>query len=283
MKPSSKAFQKKSAFTVEKRAFPRSNAQNFQPKNAFLPALRLQKVLAQKGLGSRRLIEEWVKAGRVQINGKIASLGDKVLPRDKVKVDGKLVEIKQSLSAQRPRFLIYHKPEGEIVSRNDPENRPSVFTRLPRLRGARWINVGRLDFNSSGLLIFTTSGEWANRLMHPSFAIEREYSVRVLGNLTPELRQQLLKGVQLEDGLARFLALEEVGGEGANRWYRVLLTEGKNKEVRRLFQAVGLTVSRLIRTRFGHITLPPRLKRGRFYEFNAKEVENLTRDFSFPR
>mgnify|MGYP002672675731 FL=1 len=288
--------QKKLTLTVEnrkKRDFPRSTPKNFQNENAaphFLKVKkrfqkrnvlnadampRLQKVLAQKGIASRRTIEEWIKVGRIQINGKKANLGDKVLPTDKVKIDGKLVEIKQSRVQQRARFLIYHKMEGEIVSRRDPQNRPSVFAHLPRLRSARWINIGRLDFNTSGLLLFTTSGDLANRLMHPSFGWEREYSVRILGELTDKTRENLLKGVMLEDGFARFLSLDDLGGTGANRWYRVVLEEGRNREVRRLFQSQGLIVSRLIRTRFGTLRLPPRLKRGKYYEFSADELRKL--------
>jgi 23S rRNA pseudouridine2605 synthase len=170
---------------------------------------------------------------------------------------------------------MYHKPEGEIVSRDDPDGRPSVFAALPRIRGGRWITVGRLDFNTSGLLLFTTSGELANKLMHPSSQLVREYAVRVLGELAPEAQKQLLEGVELEDGKASFASLEDAGGEGANRWFRVTLFEGRNREVRRMFEAVGCTVSRLIRVRYGPFVLPPQLKRGRCRELSEEEVKEL--------
>ncbi len=269
-------FEKNLPLTVEKSDFPRSTKKNFQksPKKFVAETQRIQKILAQKGVGSRREIERLIAQGRIQVNGKVAELGQKISARDLIKMDGRLVDIKSAARAQ-PRLLMYHKPEGEIVSRADPENRPSVFTRLPRLRGARWISIGRLDFNTSGLLLFTTSGDLANRLMHPAFRWEREYSVRVLGELTDAARANLLKGVSLDDGFAKFLALDDLGGNGANRWYRVVLEEGRNREVRRLFESQGLTVSRLIRTRFGDLRLPPRLKRGRYYELTRFEVQKL--------
>ena len=270
-------FEKNLRSTVENSKNPRSTKKNFQKSPRKLTpenTQRIQKILAQKGVGSRREIERLIAQGRIQVNGKVAELGQKISARDLIKMDGRLVDIKSAARAQ-PRLLMYHKPEGEIVSRADPENRPSVFTRLPRLRGARWISIGRLDFNTSGLLLFTTSGDLANRLMHPAFRWEREYSVRVLGELTDAARANLLKGVTLEDGVAKFLALDDLGGNGANRWYRVVLEEGRNREVRRLFESQGLTVSRLIRTRFGDLRLPPRLKRGRFYELTRFEVQKL--------
>ena len=289
-----KKLQKKQRFTVEKsekgvkfaekRDFPRSTRKNFQKKKglqSFGDALRIQKVLAQKGVASRREIERLIAAGRIQVNGKVATLGQKISARDLIKIDGRLVDIKSTARAATPRLLLYHKHEGEIVSRADPEHRPSVFTRLPRLRGARWISIGRLDFNTSGLLLFTTSGDLANRLMHPSFKWEREYSVRVLGELTESARANLLNGVVLDDGNARFLALDDLGGTGANRWYRVVLEEGRNREVRRLFESQGLTVSRLIRTRFGDLRLPPRLKRGKHYELPPDDVRKLLTAWEF--
>lgn len=239
---------------------------------------RLQKVLAQAGVGSRREMEEWIAAGKVSVNGEVATIGQSVVPTDKVKIGGRLINIRFTGSARPPRVLIYHKPEGEIVSRDDPDGRPSVFAALPRMRGGRWIAVGRLDFNTSGLLLFTTSGDLANRLMHPSAQLVREYAVRVLGELTPEAQQQLLKGVELEDGPANFSSLADAGGEGANRWYRVSLFEGRNREVRRLFEAVGCTVSRLIRVRYGPFALPPQLKRGRVHELAEAEVKALLRE-----
>lgn len=237
---------------------------------------RLQKVLAQAGIGSRREMEEWITAGRITVNGEPAHLGQSVIPTDKIKVGGRLVNIRPTMQ-RAARVLMYHKPEGEIVSRSDPDGRPSVFNALPRLRGARWINVGRLDFNTSGLMLFTTSGELANKLMHPSSELIREYAVRVLGELTPEAQQQLLKGVELEDGPANFAALVDAGGEGANKWYRATLYEGRNREVRRMFEAVGCTVSRLIRVRYGPFVLPPQLKRGKCRELTEAEVKTLTR------
>lgn len=245
-------------------------------KNNATPPQRIQKVLAQMGLGSRRQIEQWIAEGRVQINGKTAVLGQTISQSDKIRANGKLVDIKHSFShlgsLNKVRILLYHKPEGEIVSVKDPKNRPTVFAHLPRLRNAKWINVGRLDFNTSGLLLFTTSGELANRLMHPSSGIIREYSVRILGELTLESQQKLLSGVEIDGELCQFQSLEEVGGTGANRWYKVTLSEGKNREVRKLFASVNCTVSRLIRIRYGNLILPPLLRRGKTYELTPKEV-----------
>src|SRR5574343_859613 len=238
---------------------------------------RVQKILAQAGVGSRREMEEWIAAGKVTVNGEVAKIGQSVVPTDKVKVGGRLVNIRFTGSDRPPRVLMYHKPEGEIVSRDDPDGRPSVFAALPRMRGGRWINVGRLDFNTSGLLIFTTSGELANKLMHPSSQLVREYAVRVLGELTMEAQQQLLKGVELEDGPANFGSLQDGGGEGANHWYRVTIFEGRHREVRRMFEAVGCTVSRLIRVRYGPFQLPPWLKRGKSKELEEDEVRTLVR------
>ena len=251
------------------------NKQGFSKNNA-TPPQRIQKVLAQMGLGSRRQIEQWIAEGRVQINGKTAVLGQTISQSDKIRANGKLVDIKHSFShlgsLNKVRILLYHKPEGEIVSVKDPKNRPTVFAHLPRLRNAKWINVGRLDFNTSGLLLFTTSGELANRLMHPSSRIIREYSVRILGELTLESQQKLLRGVEIDGELCQFQSLEEVGGTGANRWYKVTLSEGKNREVRKLFASVNCTVSRLIRIRYGNLILPPLLRRGKTYELTPKEV-----------
>lgn len=243
---------------------------------------RLQKVLAQAGVGSRREMEEWIAAGKITVNGEVAHLGQSVVPTDKVKIGGRLINIRFTGANRTPRVLMYHKPEGEIVSRDDPDGRPSVFAALPRCRGGRWINVGRLDFKTSGLLLFTTSGELANKLMHPSSELVREYAVRVLGELTLEAQQQLLKGVELEDGPANFASLVDAGGEGANRWYRVTLFEGRNREVRRMFEAVGCTVSRLIRVRYGPFVLPPQLKRGRTRELSEEEVKLFLRELKKP-
>ncbi|MBK9160596.1 MAG: pseudouridine synthase [Nitrosomonadales bacterium] len=235
---------------------------------------KLQKVLAQAGFGSRRAMEEWIAAGRVSVNGEPATLGMRVVPGDLVKTERRTIRIGEREHAIR--VLLYHKPEGEIVSRDDPENRVSVFDKLPKLRGQKWIAIGRLDFNTSGLLIFTTSGELANRLMHPRFEVEREYAVRVQGTMTDEQMNRVLKeGVGLEDGPVKFEKLEDHGGEGFNHWYRVILREGRNRVVRRTFDALGLPVSRLMRIRFGIINLPPRLKRGMTAELGEAEVQQV--------
>ncbi len=235
---------------------------------------KLQKVLAQAGLGSRRMMEEWIIAGRVSVNGEPASLGMRVAEGDLVKTDRRSIRVGER--DQVTRILLYHKPEGEIVSRVDPENRNSVFDKLPKVRGQKWIAIGRLDFNTSGLLIFTTSGDLANRLMHPRFEVEREYAVRVQGTMTQtQMDRALQHGVELEDGLVKFEKLHDEGGEGFNHWYRVMLKEGRNRVVRRTFDALGLPVSRLIRVRFGIIKLPPRLKRGMTCELGEAEVAQV--------
>ncbi|MCL1860344.1 MAG: pseudouridine synthase [Proteobacteria bacterium] len=234
---------------------------------------RLQKVLARAGVASRRQIEEWVEEGRILVNDQPASLGQKVGPGDRVKLNGRLVQLR--FGARAPRVLIYHKPEGEIVSRNDPEGRPSVFERLPALRRGRWLAIGRLDFNTSGLLLFTDDGNLANRMMHPRYGFEREYAVRLLGELGDEHIRALTEGIALEDGPARFSSLRNEGGEGVNRWYRVILPEGRNREVRRMFEAIGFTVSRLMRVRYGPVELPPRLKRGMWMEMPEADACSL--------
>ena len=234
---------------------------------------KLQKILAQAGLGSRREIEEWIVAGRVSVNGKPAHIGQRVGHGDRVRVNGRLVPLR--LAPRLPRVLLYHKPEGEIVSRDDPQGRPSVFARLPSIQGGRWVAIGRLDFNTSGLLLFTTNGELANRLMHPRYGIEREYAVRIVGEVGDEQRSHLLAGVRLADGVAGFNTLEDAGGDGTNRWYRVTLGEGRNREVRRLFESLGLMVSRLIRVRYGPIALPRRLKRGMWSELSEAQTQSL--------
>ncbi len=235
---------------------------------------KLQKVMAQAGYGSRRTMEEWIANGRVSVNGEPATLGMRVVAGDMVKASGRTIRVGERDDA--PRILLYHKQEGEIVSRDDPEKRASVFDKLPKLRGQKWIAIGRLDFNTSGLLIFTTSGELANRLMHPRFEVEREYAVRVQGRMTEAQMNTMLKeGVMLEDGPVRFEKLEDEGGEGFNHWYRVMLKEGRNRVVRRTFDALGLPVSRLMRVRFGIINLPPRLKRGMSAELGEGEISQV--------
>ena len=216
---------------------------------------KLQKVLARVGLGSRRHMEEAIIQGRVSVNGKIAEIGQRIEATDELRVDGRRVDFALEEETRR-RVIIYYKPEGEICSRQDPEGRPTVFDNLPNLRGERWVMVGRLDINSSGLLLFTNDGELANRLMHPSNEVEREYAVRVMGEVTPTARQALLDGVTLDDGPAKFESFTEVGGEGINRWYQVVVKEGRNREVRRLFESQGLRVSRLLRIRYGTVSFP---------------------------
>ncbi|BET26481.1 pseudouridine synthase [Limnobacter thiooxidans] len=233
-------------------------------------APKLHKVLADSGMGSRREMEELIVAGRVSVNAEPAHLGQRVLPTDQVRVNGKLIQRKNK--SKPPRVLIYHKPAGEIVSMDDPQGRTTVFQKLPKISNGKWIAVGRLDYNTEGLLLFTSSGDLANRLMHPRYEVQREYAVRILGELTEEQRQQLLTGIQLDDGPAKFLYVDVAGGEGANRWYKVGLKEGRNREVRRMFEACNLTVSRLIRTRFGDIMMPSTLKRGRHMEMEALEA-----------
>ncbi len=235
---------------------------------------RLQKVLAQAGVGSRREMEEWIAAGRVKVNGEVATLGMRVAEGDRVQVDGRAIRLRMGETQKAPRVLLYHKQEGEIVSRDDPDGRPSVFDNLPRIAGQKWIAIGRLDFNTSGLMIFTTSGELANRLMHPRFEVEREYAVRVQGEMAPEqMKQMLHQGIELEDGVVKFAKLTDEGGEGFNHWYRIVIKEGRNREVRRTFEALGLPVSRLIRVRFGIVNLPPSIKRGKMAELGSEEVK----------
>lgn len=234
---------------------------------------KLHKMLAGAGLGSRRDMEALIESGVVTINGQTAKVADRVKSGDEVRVNGRPVRLHWEHAL--PKVLIYHKPEGEIVSRDDPEGRPSVFARLPRLKGQRWISIGRLDFNTEGLLVFTTSGELANRLSHPRYEVEREYAVRVLGELTQEQMDSLTAGIELEDGPAHVESIFGVGGEGANQWYQLVIKEGRNREVRRLFESLGLTISRLIRVRFGPIAMPPRLKREMLLELTDAQVADL--------
>lgn len=234
---------------------------------------KLQKLLAHAGIGSRRDMEKLIAEGRVKVNGEKAKLGDRASKRDDITLDGK--KIKMSAEKVAGRVLIYNKPEGEICSHADPEGRPTVFSRLPKIKGARWISVGRLDFNTSGLLIFTTDGELANALMHPSSEIDREYLCRVLGQIDEPLLQRMIDGVMLEDGIAKFTDIVDGGGEGANRWYYVAIMEGRNREVRRLWESQNVQVSRLKRVRFGDVFLPSRLKQGQWEEMDNKAVAEL--------
>jgi len=235
---------------------------------------KLQKVLARAGLGSRREIETWIEEGRLVVNGYPALLGTRVEPKDEVKLDGRRLKLIPESLVNR-KILMYHKPEGEVTTRKDPEGRPTVFDRLPPMRGSRWVAIGRLDLNTSGLLLFTNDGEVANRLMHPSHEVEREYAVRILGELKPSQRKKLLEGVVLEDGLAKFNSIESRGGGGSNRWYHVTLSEGRTREVRRMFESMDLVVSRLIRVRYGPVALDPLLKQGMNRELNLEETNRL--------
>ena len=241
------------------------------PENA--ASQKLHKVLAQAGVGSRREMETWIKEGKITVNGEVATIGSRVVPSDLIRIGKKT--IRWPGTHRLPRVLVYHKPEGEIVSHEDPEGRASVFEKLPPLRDGKWLAIGRLDFNTSGLLIFTDSGDLANRMMHPRFEIEREYAVRIVGQLSGEQQKKLLRGIKLSDGVARCESVEDEGGEGSNHWYRIVLREGRNRVVRRLFEALGLTVSRLMRVRFGFVALPPRLKRGQLAEASPQEVKQL--------
>lgn len=234
---------------------------------------KLHKVLAEAGVGSRREMEELIIAGRVSVNGEPAHIGQRVAENDQVRVNGRLIT--RPSASKPPRVILYHKPAGEIVSHDDPEGRATVFARLPKMRVGKWLSVGRLDLNTEGLLILTTSGDLANRLMHPRYGAEREYAVRVLGELGAEQQASLVKGIELEDGVAQFGSLDYLGGEGSNRWYRATLNEGRNREVRRMFEAAGVTVSRLIRTRFGEVVLPRNLRRGRWEELDGSLVMAL--------
>ncbi len=237
---------------------------------------KLQKILARSGHGSRREIEDYLQEGRISIDGVKAKLGDRIDANStaKIRLDGRILSIRE---AQKDvcRVLAYYKPEGELCTRSDPQGRPTVFQRLPRLNSARWIAVGRLDVNTSGLLLFTTDGELANRLMHPSREVEREYAVRVFGEIDDAKIRQLTRGVQLEDGPASFRSVSYRGGEGINQWYNVSLTEGRNREVRRMWEAVGVQVSRLIRVRYGDIDLPKGLPRGGWVELGLNQINYL--------
>jgi len=232
--------------------------------------VRLQKLLAEAGLGSRREIDAWIAEGRVRVNGDLAKLGDRATSSDRIRVDGRDVRLQRKRDSLQ-QVIAYHKPEGELVTRRDPEERPTVFKRLPRPKDGRWIAVGRLDINTSGLILFTTDGELANRLMHPSSEIEREYAVRILGEVSPETLTRLAEGIELEDGPAKLDSVVERGGSGANRWFHVVLREGRNREVRRLWEAAGCTVSRLIRVRYGNIELGRRLFPGNWRPLTDEE------------
>lgn len=242
---------------------------------------KLQKVLARAGYGSRRELEEWIKAGRIKVNNQVAKLGDRVSATDRISVDGNPVR-QTRLSERRSRVLIYHKPVGEVCTRSDPEGRDTIFNHLPKLASGRWITIGRLDLNTSGLLLITTDGDLANRMMHPSHQVEREYAVRVLGEVTAEILNNLKSGVELEDGPAHFDVVASAGGSGANAWYHVILREGRNREVRRLWESQGIQVSRLMRVRYGSVSLPRGQKPGRWEELPEQAVDVLRRSVGLP-
>ena len=235
---------------------------------------KLQKVLARAGLGSRREIERWIADGRITINNKLATLGDRVSGEENIKLDGKLLSTKV-LQAQLPRVIAYHKGMGTVCSRNDPEFDKTVFDDFPEIKSGRWVLVGRLDVNTTGLLLATTDGELANRLMHPKYEIKREYAVRVYGDVTPQMIAAMLKGVELEDGIARFDSVMAQGGEGRNLWFTVTLHEGRNREVRRIWESQGIQVNRLVRNSFGPIRMPRRLKKGAWEELDQKQIGSL--------
>ncbi len=236
---------------------------------------KLHKVLAQAGMGSRLEMEQLILEGRISVNNEPAHIGQRIQFGDSIKVNGKPIKVR--IAPPPARVLAYHKPVGEVVTHDDPQNRPTVFRRLPKVYQGKWQAVGRLDLNTEGLLLFTTSGELANNLMHPRFGLEREYAVRILGALSSEEKQRLLDGVQLDDGLAQFKSIEEGGGEGANCWYRVVIAEGRNREVRRMLESVGHAVSRLIRIRYGAMVLPRGLQRGAWMELDEGDIRALTR------
>lgn len=234
---------------------------------------KLQKVLARAGIGSRREMERAIEAGQVKVNDRIAKLGDRVTPQDKIFVNGQRIVLRTELT--RRRVILYNKPEGEICSRSDPEGRPTVYDHLPPLKGERWISVGRLDFNTSGLLLFTNDGELANKLMHPSSVIDREYLVRIQGEVTDEMREKLLKGVELDDGVARFTDIVDGAGEGKNRWFYCVVMEGRNREVRRLWESQGVKVSRLKRVRYANIFIPSHVRVGQWTDLTEREIQDL--------
>lgn len=235
---------------------------------------RIQKVLARGGIASRREVERWIDEGRLKINGNLVTHGTHLKAGDYLQLNDRVVNW-EKFSIQPTRVLLYHKPTGEIVTRNDPQGRPTIFANLPKLETSRWISVGRLDVNTSGLLLITNNGELANKLMHPSTEVEREYAVRILGDVPEEKLEQLKQGVQLEDGVAKFDQIYFMGGEGANKWYHVVVSEGRNRLVRRLWEAQNVVVSRLMRVRYGPVVLPDGLKTGKSYELTTKELELL--------
>lgn len=238
---------------------------------------RIHKVLANVGVGSRREIETWIRQGRIQVNGRVAAIGDRITLKDRIRIDGKPVRLKTIVPTQM-RILAYYKPAGELCTRKDPEGRKTVFSSLPKLDRGRWVTIGRLDMNTTGLLLLTNDGDLANRFMHPSSAIEREYAVRVLGKAGKRQLENLQRGVMLEDGPGAFTRINDAGGEGANHWYHVVILEGRNREVRRLWESQGMQVSRLIRIRYASYSLPRKKRPGQYWELAEEEVRILLRD-----
>ncbi len=267
---------KKNARDAGRKAAGRTGKPATEHKAAPNEPERIQKLLARCGAGSRREIEGWMSEGRLTVNGQTVAPGQKATPEDVFELDGRRLDVAASAQPVR-RVLIYNKPEGEVTTRKDPEGRPTVFDRLPRLKDHRWISIGRLDINTSGLILFTTDGELANRLMHPSSQIDREYAVRIFGEVDDAMIQRLLEGVLLEDGMAKFSDISPAGGSGINRWFHVTLLEGRNREVRRLWESQGVRVSRLKRVRYGPIFLPSRLVQGKWEELEQKDVDLLSR------
>lgn len=240
---------------------------------------RIQKLLANQGIASRREIERWIKAGEISVDGELCALGQSVSGSERIEIRGELIDLKANVHS---RVIMYHKPCGEIVSRSDPENRPTVFHSLPSVKTGRWVSIGRLDINTSGLLLLTTDGKLANDLMHPRNQIEREYQVRVQGKITNEIMSNIQNGVQLEDGLAKLKILEVKEGEGVNTWCRVLLKEGRNREVRRIWESQNLRVSRLIRTRYGSIDLPSDMRLGKYLNLTSIQFQGLQKLLTKP-
>ena len=240
---------------------------------------KLQKVLARAGFGSRREIESWIEQGRIKVNGRVALIGERVIDTDKVIVDGKKLAPQKGIRLAK-RVLLYNKPEDEICTRKDPEGRPTVFDKLPPLKHSRWVSIGRLDINTSGLLLFTTDGELANKLSHPNSMVEREYAVRVMGEVSPEMVQSMYDGIIIDDHLCRFTDIQYYAGEGINQWYHVVLMEGRNREVRKIWESQGLKVSRLKRVRFGPIFIPSTVRKGQFQELSKNEIDKLRKTIS---
>lgn len=258
---------------------PQSRMSHQMAKNSSVEELenkkeRIQKFLANMGMGSRRSIEELIKQKKITVNQKPIDLGHMVYGNEIIHINGRRIYFKNT-EKRESRLIIYHKPEGEIVSHSDPKHQKTVFQKLPKVKNGKWISIGRLDINTSGLLLITNDGKLANHMMHPSQQIDREYSVRILGEVTEDIINNIRKGVKLDDGIAHVDTFEHTGGEGANQWYRIILKEGRNREIRRLVESQNLKVSRLIRTRYGPLNLPSHLKRGQFMEIEKKNLEKI--------